>query len=48
MNCQEQKITPVSILWNVVRLLFWGTLLFFILPYTVFGEMFREIVKLFQ
>ncbi len=44
----EQKTTPVSIFWSAVSLLFWGTLLYFILPYTVFGEMFREVVKLFR
>ena len=48
MNCCEPKFSLISFLWGALKLALILALLSIILPYTFFGEIFREIVKLFQ
>ena len=48
MNCCEPKFSLISFLWRAVKLAIVLVMLYFILPGTFFGEVFREIVKLFQ
>lgn len=48
MNCCEPKFSLISFLWGAFKLAIILALLYIILPYTFFGEIFREIVKLFQ
>ncbi len=48
MECCKNKISIIGLIWTACRLAILLFLLLWILPYTVFGEMFREAVKLFR
>ena len=48
MNCCEIKISIIGLIWTACQLAVLLFLLRWILPFTVFSEMFREAVKLFR
>ena len=48
MNCCENKISIIGLIWTACQLAVLLFLLRWILPFTVVSEMFREAVKLFR
>ncbi len=48
MECCKNKISIIGLIWTACQLTILLFLFRSILPYTVFGEMFREAVKLFR
>ena len=48
MDCCKNKISIIGLIWTACQLAVLLFLLRWILPCTVFGEMFREAAKLFR
>lgn len=48
MNCCESKTSFGSILWGIVKISIFLWIAYVLLPHSVFGEMFREIITFFR